>query len=167
MSKLLLKYSFMFIVLVVIQVLLLNHIQLSGFINPNMYVLFILLLPVSSPGYLILILAFFIGLAIDIFSNSPGLHAASTVFMALFRNPVIKRLSGSEETRNDYPGLHQNGFRWFLLYALIMVLTHHTFLFLLEMFTFSDFFSTLIRSLLSSVFSVFIIVLSQFIIFRE
>lgn len=167
MSKLLFKYGFMFVVLVLIQVLILNNIQLSGYVNPYMYLLFTLLLPVSSPGYLVLIFAFSAGLAIDIFSNSPGLHASSTVFMALFRSPVIKGLSRGEETRNDYPGLRQYGLRWFLFYTLIMVLIHHTFLFFLEIFSFTDFFSTLLKILLSSVFSVFIIVLSQFLIFRE
>ena len=167
MIKLLLKYVLMFTLLVLIQVLLLNHIMLGGYLIPYMYVLFILLLPVSIPGYLLILLAFVTGLVIDLFSNSPGIHSSATLLMAIFRTPLIKSLSQKEENPNDYPGLKQNGLSWFLAYTAILVVIHHVFLFFVEMFSFHDFFYTLFRSLLSSIFSIFIIVLSQFIIFRE
>lgn|SRR5690554_4943448 len=163
----LIKYTVMFVVLVLAQVLVLNQVQLGGYINPYIYVLFILLLPVSTPRYLLLILGFLIGLAVDIFANSLGIHAAATVFIAFVRPYIIRSISNREEDRNDYPGLHQNKFTWFLSYAFLMVFFHHFFLFFLEYFTFSHFFSTFLKIILSSVFTVFIIVLSQFIIFRE
>lgn len=163
----LIKYSIMFVVLVLAQVLVLNQVQLSGYINPFIYVLFILLLPVSTPRYLLLILAFFIGIAVDIFSNSLGVHAAATVFIAYLRPYIIRLISNREEDRNEYPGLRQNKFSWFLYYTSIMVFSHHFVLFYLEYFTFSHFFATFLKILLSSVFSIFVIVLSQFIIFRE
>ena len=167
MIKLLLKYGLMFVSLVLIQVLLLNHIQLGGYLIPYMYVLFILLLPVSTPGYLLILFAFIYGFVIDLFSNSPGIHSSATLFMSIFRAPLIKSISIKEENTNDYPGLKQYGFRWFFTYSLIMVVIHHIFLFFIEMFSFHDFLSTLLRSLLSSAFSVLIIILSQFIVFRE
>lgn len=163
----LIKYTVMFVVLVLAQVLVLNQVQLGGYINPYIYVLFILLLPVSTPRYLLLILGFLIGLAVDIFANSLGIHAAATVFIAFVRPYIIRSISNREEDRNDYPGLHQNKFTWFLSYAFLMVFFHHFFLFFLEYFAFSHFFSTFLKIILSSVFTVFIIVLSQFIIFRE
>jgi rod shape-determining protein MreD len=167
MIKLLAKYGLMFVSFVLIQVLLLNHVQLGGYLIPYIYIVFILLLPVSTPGYLVISLAFFLGLIIDIFSNSPGVHSSATLFMAIFRAPLIKSISQKEENKNDFPGLKQNGIRWFLTYAAFMVVIHHLFLFYAEIFSFNDFLFTLLRSLLSSVFSLFIIVLSQFIIFRE
>lgn len=78
----LLKYTIMLVVLVLLQVLLLNNIQFSGYINPYMYVLFILLLPFETPRYLLLLLGFFLGLLVDIFSNTPGFHASATTFLA-------------------------------------------------------------------------------------
>ena len=75
MANQLIKYGFIFIALVLTQVLVLNHIQFSGFVNPYIYVLFVLLLPMGSPRYVVLLLAFFIGLTIDVFSNSPGIHS--------------------------------------------------------------------------------------------
>ncbi len=157
----------MFIVLVLVQVLVLNQVQFSGFVNPYIYVLFILLLPLSTPRYLVLILAFLLGLSIDIFSNSLGIHAAASVFIAYLRPLVIRIISNREEDRNDYPGLLQNKFSWFLSYVSILVFLHHLILFYLEVFTLSNFGSTLYRVILSTVFSIFVIVLSQFLVFRD
>lgn len=167
MVRWLIKYGFMFIVLVLIQVLILNQVQFSGFVNPYIYILFVLLLPLSTPRWLLLFAGFFIGLTIDVFSNSLGIHAAATVLIAFIRPFVIRSISSREEDRNDFPGLSQNKFFWFLYYTSIMVLIHHFVLFYLEFFTFSQFFLTFLRVLISSFFSIFVIVLSQFLIFRE
>ena len=157
----------MFIVLVLIQVMFLNQVQFSGFVNPYIYLLFVMLLPLNSPRYLVLFSAFFIGLTIDIFTNTLGIHAASTVLIAFIRPIVVRSISNREEDRAEYPSLAQNKFSWFLYYTSIMVVIHHFFLFYLEVFTVQHFFGTLYRVILSSVFSIFIIVLSQFLIFRK
>lgn len=157
----------MFIVLVLTQVLILNHIQFSGFVNPYIYVLFVLLLPLSTPRYLVLLLAFLIGLTVDIFSNSLGIHSFATVFIAFLRPFVIHLISNREEDKDDYPGLKQNRFQWFISYVMIMVLIHHLVLFYVEVFTFTNFLATLVRALISSASSIFVIVLSQFIVFRD
>jgi len=167
MGRHLIKYGIMFIGLVLIQVLILNHIQFSGFVNPYIYILFVLLLPFSSPKYAVLLLAFLMGITIDIFSNSLGIHTFATVFAAYFRGFVIQAISSREEDRTDYPGLMQNKWRWFLSYITIMVVIHHFVLFYIEVFTFANFFGTLARVFFSSLFSIFAIVLSQFIVFRD
>ncbi len=161
------KYIVIFISLVLIQVLILNQVQFSGFVNPYIYLLFILLLPLSTPQYIVLPLAFLLGLTVDSFSNSLGIHAAATTFIAFLRPAIIGTISSREEDKNDYPGLKQNGFQWFLYYTIVMVFFHHLVLFYLEVFTFSGFFHTLFKVILSSVFSIFVIVLSQYIIFRD
>jgi rod shape-determining protein MreD len=167
MIRIWIKYTLMFVLVVLVQVLLLNQVQLSGYLNPYFYVLFILLLPVSTPRYAVLLLAFFVGFTIDIFSDTMGLHTASTVLLGYFRAPIAGLLSARESDQSDYPGLKQTGLRWFILYISILVLIHHFFLFYLEVFTFIRFFHTFIRAVFSSVFTVFIIVLSQFLVFRE
>ncbi|MDD3744123.1 MAG: rod shape-determining protein MreD, partial [Lentimicrobiaceae bacterium] len=68
-----------FIVLVAVQVLILNQIDFGGYIDPALYLLFILLLPFEVPGWLLLIASFSLGFCIDIFSHSIGLHAAASV----------------------------------------------------------------------------------------
>ena len=167
MIRFLIKYGIMFVSLVLVQVLVLNQVQFSGFVNPYIYILFILLLPLSTPRYLVLILSFLIGLTIDIFSNSLGVHAGASVFVAYIRPLVIRLISNREEDRNDYPGLSQNSFAWFLSYVSIMVVLHHLVLFHLEVFSFAHYLSTLYRVFLSAIFSIFIIVLSQFLVFRD
>lgn len=167
MGRLIIKYGLMFIGLVLTQVLILNHIQFSGFVNPYIYVLFILLLPLNTPRYAILILAFLLGVTIDIFSNSLGIHAFATVFIGYLRPFVIRLISNREEDMSNYPGLMQNKLRWFLSYTTILVFIHHVVLFYIEVYTFSNFSGTLFRVLLSSVFSIFVIVLSQLIVFRD
>lgn len=157
----------MFISLVLVQVLIFNQVQFSGFFNPYVYVLFIILLPLSTPRYAVLILAFLLGLTIDIFSNSLGVHSAATVFAAYVRPLVIRIISNREDDKSDYPGLNQNKLTWFINYVLLMVLLHHTVLFYLEVYSFANFLNTLYRVILSSLFSIIIIVLSQFLVFRD
>lgn len=167
MGRQLIKYGLMFIGLVLIQVLILNHVQFSGFVNPYVYILFVLLLPMSTPRYAVLLLAFLLGITVDIFSNSLGIHSFATVFAAYFRPIVVRLISNREEDRNEYPGLMQNKFRWFLSYVSIIVVIHHFVLFYIEVFTFANFFETLYRVFLSSLFTIFAIVLSQFLVFRD
>ena len=167
MIRLIIKYGIMFISLILVQVLILNQVQFNGYVNPYVYILFILLLPLSTPRYLLMILAFLLGLIVDIFLNSLGVHAAASVFIAYIRPFIIRVISNREEDRSDYPGLLQNSFGWFFAYASIMVFLHHLVLFYLEVFSFSHFFVTLGRTIISSFFSIFIIVLSQFLVFRD
>lgn len=165
--KVWIKYPVMFVVLVLLQVLVFNQVQLTGFLNPYIYVLFILLLPVSMPQYQVLLFSFMIGISVDWFSNTLGLHAASSVLMGFMRLPVMNLVSQRESDQVNYPGLHQTGWRWFLLYASILVIIHHFFLFFTEVFSFAGFFRTLLRSVASSAFTIGILVISQILVFRE
>lgn len=157
-----------FIVLVLFQVLVLNNIQFSGYVNPLMYVLFILLLPFETPRWLLLISGFLIGISVDIFSDTLGLHASASVFMAFLRPYVLRVISPRDGYESGtFPRVFYYGLTWFLNYAVILVVMHHLFLFYFEVFRFSEFFRTLLRVILSSSFSIAIIVLSQYIIYRK
>lgn len=162
------KYLVIFIVLVLVQVLILNNIQFSGFVNPYIYILFILLLPFTIPGYMLLGLSFILGLTIDIFNNTPGVHAGATVLLGFLR-PAIGDLISSREMieKGNSPNMKQLGFASFLKYTVIAVFIHHLFLFYAEAFSFSGFFNTLLRCILSSAFSIVIILSSQFILFKN
>ena len=167
MIRIISKYVIMFISLVLVQVLIFNQVQFSGFFNPYIYVLFVLLLPLSTPRYLMLVSAFLLGFVIDVFSNSLGVHSAATVFVAYIRPLVIRLISNREDDRSEYPGLNQNKLSWFINYVFIIVFIHHAILFYLEVYTFANFFNTLYRVILSSLFSIIVIVLSQFLVFRD
>ena len=157
------KNSLRFIFLVLFQALILNHIQLSGYLNPFLYVLFILMLPFQTPKWLVLVLAFTIGISIDMFSDTGGLHAAASVLLGFFRQPVLKLIS----PRDGYdvvqqPTIQQFGFGWFFSYAGILVFIHHFFLFYMETFQLTEFFSTFFRIILSSLFTLTLVFISQF-----
>ncbi len=168
MLNTILKYTGLFILLLVIQVLLLNNIQFSGFVNPYIYILFILLLPFETPSWLILILSFLTGLMVDITSGTPGLHTSATVFAGFLRPYVLNSISPHEGyEQGDLPGIRTYGLRWFITYVLIIVSLHHLFLFYVEVFRFEYFFRTLLRVLLSTGFTVLFIVIVQSIFIRR
>lgn len=157
------RYGLIFILLILLQVLLFNNIQFSGYINPYVYVLFILLLPVEIPAWLMLLLSFSTGIIIDYFSGSPGIHSSATLLAGFVRPYVLRIISprdGYESVTS--PSMLIYGFRWFLTYTLVIILVHHTALFYLEVFRFTDFFRTMLRVLLSSVFSIIFILLIEF-----
>lgn len=167
MNKGIINYVIMFIVLVLTQVLFLNQVQFCGFVNPYVYVLFIMLLPLSAPRYVVLLSAFIIGISVDIFSNTLGLHAFASVLVAFLRPALVGAITNRETDMEDYPGIKQNGLLWFVYYASLMVFVHHLAFFYLEVFSFSNFFGTLLRVFVSSIASIFVIVLSQYIVFRD
>lgn len=157
------KNTLRFLFLVLFQVLILNNIQLSGYLNPFLYVLFVLMLPFQTPKWLVLILAFVLGISVDMFSDTGGIHAAASVFMAFLRDPILRLISPRDGYDNaQQPTVQQFGFGWFFSYAGILIFAHHACLFYLETFHFSDFFSTFSRVLLSSIFSLLLIFVSQF-----
>jgi rod shape-determining protein MreD len=158
-----LRFGIIFILLILLQVLLFNNIQFSGYVNPYVYIMFILLLPVEIPSWLLLLLSFATGLIIDFFTGSPGMHTSATVLAGFVRPYVLRIVSPRDgyESGSD-PAMLTYGFRWFLTYALLIVLVHHTTLFYLEVFRLADFFRTMFRVLLSTLFSMTFILLIEF-----
>jgi len=168
MNSNLLKYLGMFIILVLLQVLIFNNIQLSGMLNPYVYVLFILLLPFDTPKYLLLILGFLLGLSIDIFSNTAGMHASASLFGVFVRPAVLNLLSPREEyQKGTSPRVYYYGFIWFLKYTLLVVFAHHFFLFFVEAFSFANFLQILSRGAISAIVTSGLILMSQFVMYRK
>ena len=79
-----------FIALVLVQILILNHINFLGYVNPYLYILFIILFPINNDRILFIFLSFLIGLTIDMFSDSGGVHAAACVAIAYIRPVFLK-----------------------------------------------------------------------------
>ena len=158
-----LRFGLIFILLMVLQVVLFNNIQFSGYVNPYIYIMFIILLPVEIPSWLLLLLSFGTGMLLDLFSGSPGMHSSATLLAGFVRPYILRIISPRDgyEARSE-PSMLNYGLRWFLSYTVLIVLVHHTALFYLEVFRFADFFRTMARVLLSSVFTVSFIVLIEF-----
>jgi hypothetical protein len=164
MIKVYLSNLFRFFFLILLQVIILNNIGLYNMVNPYLYVMFILLLPLETPLYLLLGLSFAMGLSIDIFSNTGGMHAAACTLMAFVRPLVLLIITprGGYE-HQPVPNLRNMGIQWFLTYSVILVLVHHLLLFQLEIFRIDEFLITFTRSILSSVFTLVLIFIAQYL----
>jgi rod shape-determining protein MreD len=157
-----------FILLVAVQVLIINNIELGRFINPFLYVLFIIILPFETPKWAVLFSAFLIGITMDMFSDTGGMHAAACVFMGYIRPGVLKLFSPRDGYEfGTQPTVQYLGVPWFLSYAGILVLSHHLILFYVEVFRFSEFFSTLMRVLISSFFTLLLVIVTQYLFYRK
>jgi len=159
---------FRFLVLIFAQVLIFNNMEISGFINPYVYILFILLLPFETPPAVILIWGFALGFSIDIFTETIGMHTASTVFIAFLRPSILSIFAPREGyEKGTNPRISYYGLTWFIKYSFVLVLAHHIMLFYIEMFSIHDFFSTFLRVILSAIFTITLMTISQYFIFRK
>jgi rod shape-determining protein MreD len=168
MSRAIIINIIRFFVLVFMQVFLLKNVTLYNLSTPYLYILFILLLPFETPNVVLFALSFILGLTIDAFYDTPGLHAASCVILAFVRILFISITVQKEGFDNEpEPTMSNMGFRWFFTYTLILTLFHHFFLFNLEVFRFSEIPYTLSRFVLSSIFTVFLMLLIGFLFYRR
>ncbi len=157
-----------FFVLVFVQVLIIKNIELGRFINPFVYVLFLIILPFETPKWLLLIIAFVLGFTIDSFYDTPGMHAAACVLLAYIRPGILKLFSPRDGYElGTQPTIQYLGVPWFISYAGILIIVHHFALFYLEMFRFSEFFSTFFRVIISSIFTMLLVVVSQYLFNRK
>ncbi len=156
-----------FTVLVLLQVLIVKNINLGRYFIFFPYVLFILLLPFNTPKPLTLILAFILGLCIDMFYDTQGMHAAACITMAFARSFVLELFAPREGYDEQLkPTIAYMGVGWFSSYALILILVHHLILFYIEAFTFTEFFRTMLRVLGSTLATFGFIYLMQFLFYR-
>ena len=152
-----------FILLLVAQVLIFNRIDLFGFINPFPYVLFIILYPVNGNKSGLLAASFLLGLLMDMFWNSGGVHAAACLVLAYYRSAIFKfsfGLSYEYQTVRLNDVVTPERFS-FLLIAIVL---HHFVLFVLEVFKVSFLWDILVRTVLSTIFTIITCIIIIYII---
>jgi rod shape-determining protein MreD len=122
-----------FVILLFLQVLVISHLQMSSLVTPFIYVLAILLLPINTPRWLLLVVAFVYGFFLDIFAGTMGLNMSAALVMAFIRPLLLEMITfGREFDETDAPSLRTLGLDWFLAYASVMIVIHHATFFLLE-----------------------------------
>lgn len=158
--------AFRFLFLVALQVLLLNNINFLGNLNPYLYVLFIILFPFSGNQSLLLFLSFLLGLSIDIFEDSGGIHALACVTVAFFRPSILRFLFGInydfQTTKFSNTALGTK-----IGYISYIVIIHHFVLFFFEFFNIAHIVSILQKTLLSSIFTIVVILLAVGLFIRK
>jgi len=158
MNKFLISNIARFVILALLQVLILSNINFLGYINPYLYVFFILLLPLNLSQYKVIFFSFLMGLSIDIFEDSGGIHAAASVLIAYLR-PVFLRFSFGISYEHQNVKFHQTPFAQRFTYISLLVLIHHLMLFLLEIFDLSYSVLILKKTLFSSIFTILLILI--------
>ncbi|RTY86359.1 rod shape-determining protein MreD [Flavobacterium sp. RSP49] len=152
-----------FLLLLAIQIIIFNNMNFFGYISPFPYVLFIILYPVNGNKSGLLIASFLLGLVMDMFSNSGGTHATACLVLAYFRPSVFKfsfGLSYEYQTIKLNDVLTPERFSFLLLSVTI----HHFTMFLLEAFQFSFILDVVLRTLLSTIFTLFICIIIIYLI---
>lgn len=154
------KYSILFILLVLVQVLLLNNVKIFG-IGAFLYVYFILVFPTSVPNKLFMPICFLLGLSVDMFLNTYGVNAAACTATAFFRPFIIKRTVQFEGIDSldelTFKLLKRN----YVVYSLILILLHHFLLFTLQAFSLNLIWLVLLETIFSTIFTFVLLMVVQ------
>lgn len=155
-----------FMVYLLVQVMLFKQIVLFNTAFCFLYVVFILLLPIETNALVLMGLAFLLGLFVDIFYDSLGLHAMSLVLVAYLRNYWLGTITpqGGYDA-GEGPTLAVNGLQWFMVYSLPLVFVHHFVLFFIEAGGFGIFWFTMQKVITSLVFTMSVILFLQYFSF--
>ena len=155
-----------FILLVFLQVLLLNNVNLAGYINPYLYILFIILYPLDGIKGLLIFFSFLLGLSIDIFEDSGGVHAAACAFIAYIRPVVLKYSFGVSYEYNSVKIKKADPMER-LTYIASLVFMHHFVLFSLEIFSFKHILLLLKSTLFSGLCTIIVVVCTMILFNRK
>jgi len=153
MSSNILLHTTRFIILVLAQVFIFSHMDVLGNLNPYPYLLFVLLYPVNSNQSTFIFLSFLLGLSIDFFSDSGGIHAASCLVIAFLRPHILKFSFGVSYEYNTIK-VSNTPFGSRLTYMFSLIIMHHLVLFTLEVFNISHTLLILKTALFSSIFTI-------------
>lgn len=162
------KNSIRFVFLVLIQALVLNQIEIGLGIQLMVYPIFILLLPFETGTMVLLLLAFAMGLLIDSISNTYGLHTSSLLLVAYLR-PIIFKMFAPREGYDvlKESNIYEMGTRWFIYVFGLLLLIHHFWFFLLEMFRIDAILFILQKTILSFPLSFLVTILLQMLFIRK
>jgi len=165
-----LKNIIRFALFILIQVYVLHHIpSLHRFITPYLYFLYILWLPFNMSRFSLMVIAFGLGLTLDYFLNSPGLHAAPCVLIAYVRPFLINLLISQEGAEQNYasPSIVSMGWAPYATYAFVLTLLHHGYLVFLEWMQFGSFLYFLGRVIATTGISLLLILITELLVFRK
>ena len=160
---------FRFVLFLLLQIFICNHIHLFGFINPNIYLLALLLLPFDIPRPVQYLIAFATGFIVDIFQMTFGIHASAALLIMFLRPYWVAALNiGKKKVEKmEVPIPGQNDLKWLVTYTSVLVLLHQILVTMLEVFSFYRFGYTMLGILVNTVFTTLLILCVQYIFMQE
>ena len=141
----------------VLQVLLINQLQLGGVCHPFIYILPLLMMPITLPRWADMLIGLVAGLLMDVFCNSLGVHAAACIMLMYARRHLIPLWVNDTERLTDVISMQTIGIAPFLKYTSLLVVAHHLMVFFLTAWTFQLWWYTLLTTLVSSIVSLALI----------
>jgi hypothetical protein len=152
------KYISYFVGLIIAQTLIFGQLEFGLGLHIMIYPLFLIVLPFDIKPVFLMLIAFAMGIILDAFSNTFGLHASASVLIAYLR-PELYRLFAPREGYDILmkPSVRDLGINWFVSVTGIVILIHHFWFFFLEFFKWSAWFSILKNTILSGLITVFIV----------
>lgn len=139
-----------FIIFVLVQALVFNRLEIGFGIQIMIYPLFLILLPFETSILVLLLLAFTMGICIDSISDTYGLHTSSLLLVAYLR-PIIFNAFSPREGYDPLKeaSVFEMGQRWFVSVFGLLLVIHHFWFFMLEMFKMDEFLFVLQKTILS------------------
>ena len=147
-----------YVIVMILQVLLFDQLQLWGACHPYIYVLCLLMMPITLPHSLSMIIGAVIGLVMDVFCNSLGVHTAACIFIMFIRPYLIGAIVNDKDRLNEQISSRAIGREALIKYVVIGVLIHHLTVFSLAAWSFSHIWFVLLETLVSSIVTIFIII---------
>lgn len=126
-----------FILLILVQVLLFNHLNFFGYINPMVYILFLYWYPINEKRSFFIFLSFLLGLMVDWFSDTMAIHAAATVTIAYLRPAIMRFCFGSNLEFQNFR-LTKTTIAQQITFLALLIIIHHLVFFTLEVFSFEN-----------------------------
>ncbi len=155
-----------FILLLSVQVLLLKNLALFGVAFCFIYLLAILLLPISIRTIPLMIIAFFMGLSVDIFYETIGMHAAAATLLAFLRNFWLKTVSPSGGyDEGSIPSIRSQSMSWFITYSFPLFFAFSMLLFSVDFWGTGNWLNVLNKSFFSSIFTLILAIIVQLLFF--
>lgn len=156
------EYTILFVVVVLLQFFLFNNLNLGVYINPLIYVGFIVLLPMEIPAILLLLLGLAMGMVMDATMGTSGINTAASLFIAFVRPLVLNLTVGKDEVRDGgVPSTERLGMSKYYRYTSILIFLHCFIFFTLESLTWTFYYLTLLRIILSSFVTVVLVYFCQ------
>lgn len=146
-----------FIVVMLIQVLLLNQIQFFGVCRPYIFILFLMMMPITLSAGADMFIGALVGLLMDVACNSLGVHMAACILITYMRRPLIRHLVLEYERLNSEISSRTIGINSFINYSLLLVPTYHLTVFVLSAWGFTHIGWVLLQTVVSSIVCVLLV----------
>lgn len=167
MNNLIVTNSIRFISLVLLQVLVLNHINLFGHLNPLVYIVWVFLFPIRKNKTLFLLASFSLGISVDFFSDSGGIHAAATLFIAFVRLPILKAILRRSDFDYYLFNLKAISISKMFLFISTLTIMHHLIVFTLEYFSFNAYTTIISTAFYTSIFTILLCTLGILLFIKK